>query len=91
MALAHELLGQVEPEEGVASARSALKSLRCHAEREAGPRCTGVAISTAMAAMGAMDAVSQQFTNDLKPFTKTLTGLAHRRDLVLRDLFLLAI
>ena len=51
--------------EGVASARSALKSLRCHAEREAGPRCTGVAISAAMAAMGAMEAVSWRFTGHL--------------------------
>jgi hypothetical protein len=41
--------------EGVVSVRSALKSLRPHAEREAGPRCTGSAITAAMAAMGTME------------------------------------
>lgn len=51
--------------DGVASARSALQSLRCHAEREAGPRCTGVAITSAMAIMGAMEMVSRRFTGHL--------------------------
>lgn len=51
--------------DGMASARSALKSLRCHAEREAGPRCTGVAISAAMAAMGAMETVGRRFTGHM--------------------------
>ena len=51
--------------EGVVAARAALASLRSHAENEAGPRCTGPAITAAMAAMGAMEMNGPKLTGHM--------------------------
>lgn len=51
--------------DGVVAALAALASLRCHAENEAGPRCTGPAITAAMAAMGAMETSGPKLTGHM--------------------------